>query len=329
VRTIVEPLQPHQRAVWGHQTVELRHRLPELDLFADDYLAKMIESAAPRSLAIHAEGGRDPSTWPSVCRGSASGAQVLEAIRTGTLWLNLVGINDWDARFGELADQLFAELAAQVPGLNVVKRKLGVLISSPKATVHYHTDIPGQAIWQVRGRKRFIIYPNTEPFLRHHDLERAVRSASYGVARFEPWFDEHGVAYDLEPGRGLHWPLNGPHRIENADELSVSLTTEHWTPQIRRSYAMHYGNGLLRRYGWRPRSRSTEGPAFWAKVALTAAYRKGGLQNRNGYQRVATMTVDPSAPSGARALPREQWAAPGQSSPRSRPRCDTVDSIRR
>lgn len=311
MQRIVEPLQATQRELWGHQTITLRHNLPSLDLFSDDYLAKMIETAAPRNLAIHTGGGTDPSNWPSVSRGNASGTQVLDAVRGGMLWVNLVGISEWDSRFAELADQIFTEFEQQVPGLNIVKRKVGVLISSPKATVHYHIDIPGQAIWQVRGRKRFIIYPSTEPFLKQTELEDAVRSATYGVASYQPWFDEHGTPHDLEPGQALHWQLNGPHRIENAGELSVSLTTEHWTPDIRRTYAMNYGNGLLRHYGWTPRSTATSGAAFWAKVGLTAAYRKSGLQNKNGYQRIAKFTVDPNSQSGARPLPESEWAPPG------------------
>ncbi|GAA5157572.1 hypothetical protein GCM10023321_36010 [Pseudonocardia eucalypti] len=308
---ISEPLTPEQREAWGRATVQLRHHLAELDLFGDDSLAKLIETAAPRSLAIHTEGGTGPATWPSVTRGDLPGERVLDAVRNGKLWVNLVGISEWDARFSELADQIFGEFSAQVPGLEVVKRKLGVLISSPGATVHYHVDIPGQAIWQVRGRKRFIIYPAAEPFLKAEELELAVRSASYGVASFEPWFDEHGVPHDLAPGDAVAWPLNGPHRIENADELSVSLTSEHWTPEIRRTYAMNYGNGLLRHYGWTPRSRGLEGPAFWTKVALTAAYRKSGLQNKKGYQRIAKFAVDPDGPNGVRPLPESEWAPPG------------------
>ena len=308
---IIEPLDDQQRQLWGHQPITLKHNLPANDLFSDDYLAKMIETAAPRSLAIHAEGGTDPSSWPSVSRGTSSGAQVLEAVRNGMLWLNLVGISEWDSRFAELSDAIFADFAEQVPGLKVIKRKLGVLISSPKATVHYHIDIPGQAIWQVRGRKRFIIYPSTEPFLKPRELEDAVRSATYGVASFQPWFDDHGVPHDLEPGQALHWQLNGPHRIENAGELSVSLTSEHWTRDIRATYAMNYGNGLLRRYGWTPRSNATSGPAFLAKAGLTAFYRKSGLQNKNGYQRIAKFTVAPDAPTGARPLPESEWAPPG------------------
>jgi uncharacterized protein YecA (UPF0149 family) len=36
----------------------------------------------------------------------------------------------------------------------------------------------------------------------------------------------------------------------------VSLTTEHWTNKIQRSFAMNHGNGVLRQLGYAPKSRS-------------------------------------------------------------------------
>jgi hypothetical protein len=103
----------------------------------------------------------------------------------------------------------------------------------------------------------------------------------------------------MEPGDMLHWALNGPHRVSNLDGFSVSLTTEHWTSKIRRSYAMHYGNGVLRNNAhWAPKSSSLDGPAFWAKVGLTAAWRKSGMEKKQGYKRVLTYKVDPDAPLG-------------------------------
>jgi hypothetical protein len=115
-------------------------------------------------------------------------------------------------------------------------------------------------------------------------VENVVRSLAMEDLSYEPWFDEHAEVHDMEPGDMLHWALNGPHRVSNLSGFSVSLTTEHWTSRIRRSYAMHYGNGILRNKGhWAPRSSSLNGPAFWAKAGLTAAWQgrhgeEGGLQ---------------------------------------------------
>ena len=97
--------------------------------------------------------------------------------------------------------------------------------------------------------------------------------------------------------------LHGPRRVANHDALSVSLTTEHWTSEVRRSYAMNYGNGLLRTVGhWRPRSRSTTGPAFWAKVAMTAAWRASGMQRSHRYRWEPGYRIDLDAPNRVRPI---------------------------
>jgi hypothetical protein len=35
----------------------------------------------------------------------------------------------------------------------------------------------------------------------------------------------------------LPWALNGPHRIDNHLEINLSLPSERFTPEIRRSWA--------------------------------------------------------------------------------------------
>jgi hypothetical protein len=184
------------------------------------------------------------------------------------------------------------------------------LISSPNAQVFYHFDVPGQGLWQIRGRKRIWIYPPTQPFLHPVNVENVVRSLDKEDVPYEPWYDEHAETYDLEPGDMLHWALNGPHRVSNYNTLNVSLTTEHWTGEIRRSYAMNYGNGVLRRdVRWRPRSRNTSGAAFWAKAGIAAAYRLSGVHKKTSYQRLLSYRVDPDAPLGRTLLDEKDRVA--------------------
>ncbi|HEY4006330.1 MAG TPA: hypothetical protein VGM60_14260 [Pseudonocardia sp.] len=73
--------------------------------------------------------------------------------------------------------------------------------------------------------------------------------------------------------------------------------------EVRCSYAMNYGNGLPRTVGrWRPRSRSTTGPAFWAKVATTAAWRASGMQRGQRYHWVPGHRIDLDAPNCVRPI---------------------------
>src|SRR5690606_38537065 len=74
---------------------------------------------------------------------------------------------------------------------------------------------------------------------------------------------------------------NGPHRVENYDVLNVSVTTEHWTDDIRRSQMVTVANGILRQhFGLTPKSRALEGPGFWAKAALQAGWRRSPWMKR-------------------------------------------------
>ncbi|HTF49685.1 MAG TPA: hypothetical protein VK735_19765, partial [Pseudonocardia sp.] len=65
----------------------------------------------------------------------------------------------------------------------------------------------------------------------------------------------------------------------------------------------NYGNGILRSVGhWRPRSQSTSGAAFWAKAAMTAAWRVSGMQKKQSYHWVPGHRIDPDAPNGVRPI---------------------------
>jgi hypothetical protein len=309
MNSVLEAVDSRAASLWGRHTVKLRHTLAGREMFSDESLAKLIETIEPRHMDISTMGD-DVSTWGHCDRAGLAGMKVLDAVRGGRIWINMMAIENVDPRFGEVLETMYTELEDALPDFKTFKRKLGLLISSPGAKVFYHFDVPGQGLWQIRGRKRIWIYPPSEPFLRPSNVENVVRSLDKEDVPYQPWFDEHAEAYDMEPGDMLHWALNGPHRVENYDVLNVSLTTEHWTDEIRRSYAMNYGNGVLRRDAkWRPRSRNTSGPAFWAKAGLTAAYRFSGVQKKTSYQRVLSYRLDPAAPLGRTLVPEKNRIA--------------------
>jgi hypothetical protein len=292
--------------LWGGHPVKLRHTLHEMELFSDESLAALIETIRPERIAINtmAATGHDNRSWRYCDRGSLSGAQVLEAVKRGRIWINMNAIQEVDPRFAEMLEAMYDELHGYLPGFSSFKQKLGLLISSPGARVYYHADVPGQGLWQIKGSKRIWIYPNTEPFLKQEEMEKIVRGVSEEEITYEPWFDDYAEVHDLTPGDMLHWPLNGPHRVENLDSVNVSLTTEHWTSDIRRRFAVNYGNGVLRsQLGWTPRSQAIHGASFWPKAALALAWRKSGMEKRQSYRRKVEYQVDPAAPQGVTPIP--------------------------
>ena len=120
---------------------------------------------------------------------------------------------------------------------------------------------------------------------------------------YEEWYDDHAMVFDLEPGEMLHWPLNAPHRVENLNCLNVSFTTEHWTNDLRASYAVNYANGLLRRMtGAKQLARQTLGPGLYAKMGLAAAVKYSGLQKRKQRRFRIDFQVDPTSATGTRDI---------------------------
>ncbi len=261
---------------WGRTPVKARHALHRSPLFTLDALAELID-AYPRQFysLIHmgAQGGR--RFWREGELGGLKGRDVIEWIAQGRMWLNLRNVAKVDQRYGDLLDAMYAEIGMRAPGEAMFNTSMGILISSPRAQVYYHCDLPGQALWQIHGRKRILIYPSETPFLSPENLEDI---ALFGIEEDVPYdaaFDAHARVLELEPGDMAHWPLNAPHRVENHDMLNVSLTSEHWSDEIERRHKVNLANGLLRhRFGIKARSRALSGPAYQAKVALQGVMRR-------------------------------------------------------
>lgn len=286
--------------LFGRHNLDLGHSLATSPLFADAALAELIERAPAGSYHVNTMDvtTHDPRTRREGVVDGLSGAQALEAVRRGHIWILLQNPGRYDPRYEEMLAGIYHEMEELVPGFRSYKQKMSILISSPRVQVSYHADVPGQTLWQVRGHKRVHVYPNTAPFLAQDALERIVLGEAHEISLdYEPWFDEYAEVIDLAPGRMLHWPLNCPHRIVNADCLNVSFTTEHWTDELRNTHAVNYANGVLRgRFGARQLSRPTAGPGMWARMGLAAAWKASGLQKRRHRKYKIDFKVDLDAP---------------------------------
>lgn len=286
--------KPEHAALWGNVPLRLKHRLHQHELFSRPALARLIE-AAPKSNYMLIETGRpnERKLWREGEMGELSGLEVMDAIASGRIWLNLLRVNEIDPQYGRLLDEIFGELEGRIPDFTTFKRINGILISSPRAQVYYHFDTAGQTLWQIAGSKRVYLYPKEPPFLTPESLENVILYNNETGIKYEGWYDDYAQCIELQPGEMAQWPLNMPHRIENADELSVSMTIEYFTTDIRRNLFVNGANGLLRDKLKLKPQRSLSGPAVWAKTAVYAAAAKGGLLKRGrSKRRPITFTLD-------------------------------------
>lgn len=271
---------PEHAANWANSPLRLEHRLSQHPLYSLEALAELIEAYPRQHYALVEMGpqGSNRRLWREGDIGELSGAEVIGAIQRGRMWLNLRNVSQVDRRYKDVLDQIFEEVRARVPGYDTFDRTSGILISSPNAQVYYHMDLPGQSLWQLHGRKRVYLYPNSAPYLTGEQLEKIALYEVEVDIPYEESYDAAATVFEIGPGEMLHWPLNAPHRVENLDCLNVSMTTEYWTETIRRSQIINMANGILRdKIGIAPRSRSISGPGFYAKAALQAGVKRAGL----------------------------------------------------
>jgi len=275
--TVFHPWPAHTSKDWNLKAMRLQHRLHAHPALQLDALGALIDSY-PRSdyaLVHTSRHGDGRARWREGDINGTPGRQAIDAIAQGSLWLNLRQAHLHGAAYAQMLQQAYDEVAAQVPGFCAGALKLGILISSPRAQVHYHCDLPGQLLWQIHGRKRVWVYPAATPCLQPEWLEDIAYTGFEFSLVYDPAFDRMALVFDLEPGQMLTWPLNAPHRVENADCLNVSVTSEHWTRENRRAQKVHLANAVLRhRMGLRARGRPLSGPGYWAKAALQAAWRR-------------------------------------------------------
>lgn len=280
---IFKSWQAENAQVWGQVPLAAAHNLHHSPLFQRDALIALIDAYPRDQYSIVKMGvqGSKERYWQEGAVDRLSGAEVLEAVEAGRLWLNLRCTDRVDVRYRDVLEQMFSEIGQHTGLTDCRHRSLGILVSSPNAQVYYHCDLPNQSLWQIAGRKAVWVYPSTEPFVSGEDLEKiSVFELEVDMAYHE-WYDRHAVRFELEPGQMLHWPLNAPHRITNHDCLNVSVTTEYWAEDARRRLQVNMGNGTLRyRFGFKPTSRVTRGPGFMAKKLLHSVMSRTGWLER-------------------------------------------------
>jgi len=289
--SVLGSFDPKHAALWGQQPLKLEHNLHQSPLFSREALAELIERYPREHYSlVHMGAQHERRLWREGEISGLTGQEVMDAITIGRMWLNMRNVAEVDSRYKDLLDRLFDELAGQIPGFQTFNQHLGILVSSPRAQVYYHADLPGQSLWQVVGRKRIFVYPKTTPFLAPEHLEGIALNGVEIDMPYADWYDEHALVFDLEPGQWLHWPLNAPHRVENLDSLNVSVTIEYWTDEIRRLHMVNVANGILRqKLGMTPRGRIINGPGFWTKAVLQKVARQSGWLKR---KRSARRPVD-------------------------------------
>ncbi len=269
------------------QIARCRHNLLDTGLFSDERLIELFDQHDRDELLVYRMGDDhhklDDFQYGS--RGKLTATQLLDAVKAGKLWLNIINMTTNHEIYDQLVNSIYDELERKVPGFKTVYRSANLLISSPNAKVYYHADAPLNMLWHLRGEKRVWVYPDEDRFAPRRWVEMIFTRESDDDLPYQPEFDQYATAYNLHPGEMLTWPQNRPHRVENVSGVNVSLTTEHYTPQAMKKRMTYLSNRYLRKWFKLPTTNvSLDGPrAVMKRAAFRVARRIPGLREAQAY----------------------------------------------
>lgn len=185
-------------------------------------------------------------------RGQVSGAEMVEAVRKGRIWINLRKIETVWPEFWDDASVAFNDVVQAYEDMDVVKRSGQLIISSPGTRVPYHFDAAGVVLFHMRGIKRMFVYPSDEEHLPELSMEGIVARRTTEELPYRLDFEGAAEVFELHPGEALAWPLFAPHRVENVDGLCVSLSMDYQTWESRAGSGTLYTHACLRERGLQP-----------------------------------------------------------------------------
>ncbi|QDU24173.1 cupin-like domain-containing protein [Urbifossiella limnaea] len=247
--------------------------------------------------------------WGPKRADAGSGPAILDALdqygsRRG--WLRLTRVDDVAPELGGVVEKFYQDLSelsqCDIPR-EVVKTFVTLFVSSPGVVTPYHIDHTWNYLLQIQGHKTVHLFDPADPRV----LAQAEKEDFYAVGTMPARHDGvSGIAYDLEPGDGVHHPINAPHWVQNGSEVSVSLSLGLCLRQATRDAHVHQVNYVLRRFGFAPplprehawrdgtkaafiRLISRRTPKTFDNVLRSGAYRLVRVLKKLGMERNTTV----------------------------------------
>jgi len=267
---LIESQALAERGMPTDAAVRFRHHLADTGLFSDFSLANLIDSQPRERLDVLTMRRNPPGgeRWIAGEAKGLSGAELLQAVKTGPLWVSCRRAMDSHPNYKLVFERAMAEYGAAV-GERILSANASILISGPQMGIFFHVDAADTMLWHVRGTKTMWIYPATDGYIGGEHMERILLKENLSEAPYDGSMDADAERVVFHPGDAAAWPLHAPHRVVNGDDLNVSISVEYTTPATARTNGVFYTKGWLRRrmgIDLGPSRGTPEGmkPFYWA-----------------------------------------------------------------
>jgi hypothetical protein len=251
---------------------EIKHSLSDHPLLKLDRLAQLADSLPDTQVEHNL--GDVPEVLPGgeAPRLDASPGEIARGIETNGCWMVLKRVES-DPEYAALLHEALSDVIPLVEDRvgGATKEQAFIFLTAPNATTPLHTDPEENFLLQVKAKKQIEIgtWPTREA--EHAHLERYYGGGHRNIDEMPP----NSKRFILEPGDGVHVPLNAPHWVKNFDEVSISFSITFNTGQSEFLNDVYAVNARLRKLRLSPDPPGAHPSGDKAKAALWRGLRRG------------------------------------------------------
>jgi len=214
---------------------EVHHTLADNSLFQLPALARLAQKVAARENPHHATGDihLDEATTDEIVKTDLRDwartdiAKVVEGIEKGQTWIILKHI-EREPEYREVFENCICDIL-NLAGKKIVENikwfEAILFITSPNRVTKYHIDRECSWLLQIQGNKDIHFFDRADKdVLPDQELEDYWMANNLFSAVYRPQYESRAIVHRLQPGTGVHSPVNTPHWLQNGNNVSVSLS---------------------------------------------------------------------------------------------------------
>jgi hypothetical protein len=250
----VDPAQFNEK--FNRKSFEFRHHLATHPLFQLPKLLELAERTLkmrPKEIYYDAGEVKVEQRWDSIPKKPFSAVEAMERVETCGAWFIFRSAQN-DPEYRVFLDKGLAELKQCMgPGIDsqIMVEDIIIFVTSPKRVTTYHIDRECNFLLQIRGTKTLHVFDRDDrDVLPDEEVER-FWTVDNNAPIYKPHLQDRAISYKMEPGNGVHLPVNFPHWLQNDDNVSVSLSVNFQFKDPLRANA-YRANYWLRKLGLNP-----------------------------------------------------------------------------
>lgn len=235
----------------------VRHNLTSSHpLFRIERIQQLARFLENRKYHVHCDTGdvQIGQRWDKTAGRRWTLEETFDRIAETDAWIFLKQVEK-DPEYRELLDR-FMEEVSELSGHDIRKEQqiteAIIFVTSPRRVTTYHIDRECNFLLQVSGDKEIHVFDRNDRELLPEDEIERFWTVDNNAAVYRPEFEDRARVFPLQPGNGVHIPVNCPHWLKNGDQPSISFSVSYQFKDRFRKY-LYQSNHYLRRMGFTPR----------------------------------------------------------------------------